>query len=99
MGTAEIVGVAGAIIAALLGAIAKLWLANAELRKEAAAERATAASERERAQQLETQLNHEHKRDLRYVLGIPTSLDPPPAPPLVRDERPRPPRPRKKPGT
>jgi type II secretory pathway pseudopilin PulG len=95
VGTGEIIAIASAIVAALCAAVGKLWLENVTLRKEA-------ATERERAQALEATINHEHKRDLRWVLGIPTSLDPPPrsTPPLlIRDERPEPPRPRKKPRT
>jgi hypothetical protein len=94
---------AGTVVAALCAAIGKLWADNVALRKEAAAERA-------RAQEIEERTNREHKRDLRWTLGMPTSLDPPPrnsppprppriigAEPLVRDERPGPPRPGKKP--
>jgi hypothetical protein len=96
VGIGEIIAIASAIVAALCAAVGKLWLENVTLRKEA-------ATERERAQALEETINHEHKRDLRWVLGMPTSLDPPPlaSPPplLIRDERPAPPRPRKKPRT
>lgn len=80
MGTAEIVAIATAIVAALLGAIAHLWRALLH--------------ERSKRSELETHLNREHKRDLRRALGWPTSLDPPPVerPPVIRDDRPRAPR-------
>ena len=90
----EVVAVATAIVGALCGVIAKLY-------RDRGAERA-------RADELKEQLHREHKRDLKRIAGLPTSLDPP-APsaerieirglpsPLVRDESPKPPRPRKKP--
>ena len=86
MGVAEVVAIAGTIIAALVVAIGVLWKALKD-------ERAVSAS-------LQAQLNQDHKRDLRRVAGLSTSLDPPALPPpplLIRDSTPKPPRPGKSP--
>ncbi len=91
MGVAEVVGIASAVVLALCGVIAKLWHAL--------------ASERRCNAELTERLNKEHKRDLRWQLGMPTSLEPPrrdsPAPPstplLIREAPREPPRPQRKP--
>lgn len=62
MGVAEVVGVASTIITVLVGWVLKLY-------RDCAAERA-------RADALSERLNREHKRDLRHVAGLPTSLQP-----------------------
>lgn len=90
MGVAEVVAIASTVVLALCGAIAKLWT---ELR-----------AERARNAELAERLNKDHKRDLRWALGMPTSMDPGPSAPaapspplLIREARPGPPRPTKKP--
>lgn len=90
MGVAEVVGIASAVVVALCGVIAKLWYAL--------------AGERRCNAELTERLNREHKRDLRWQLGMPTSLDPgpqSPAPPrsslLIREAPREPPRPQRKP--
>lgn len=83
METAEIIGVASTIIAAEAAAIGVLWRALIK--------------EREHSGTLQAQLNQDHKRDLRRVAGLSTSLDPPPPPLVIRDTTPKPPRPAKPP--
>lgn len=65
------VAIATGIVTTLGGVIGKLWTDNVALRRELAAANA-------HAEELREQLHRDHKRDLRKVIGWPTSLDPPP---------------------
>lgn len=87
------VAIGAGICSALLGAIGKLWSENKSLRKELAeandkiVDAQTAAAARADAHQ------SEHRRDLRRLAGLSTSVDPPPfnpafPPVVIREARP-----------
>lgn len=73
MGVDEVVAIATALLGALTTACVRLYLALER-------ERARANAERTRADALQEELHRDHKRDLRHVAGLPTSLQPKPPP-------------------
>ena len=74
MGVSEVVAIATGLLVACAGVIARLY-------RDRNAERA-------RADALQEQLHRDHKRDLRHVAGLPTSLQPqPPSAPTFQSSQ------------
>jgi hypothetical protein len=69
------VAIAGGICTTLVAAIGKLWAENRALRRELDTARLENIT-------LQQQSFREHRRDLRTLVGLPTSLDPGPLDPL-----------------
>lgn len=92
------VGIGAGIVTTLLGTIGKLWAELASVRRDARAQLEQRDTELAEANQLIVQLQREatergdahqreHVRDLRRMVGLSTSVDPPPMnaayPPVV----------------
>jgi hypothetical protein len=65
------IAIATGIVAALAGAIGKLWSENRVLRRELDAARQENITDQQES-------FREHRRDLRSLIGLPTSIDPGP---------------------